>query len=462
MREKLSSRLGFILLSAGCAIGIGNVWRFPYVTGQSGGGWFVLLYLGFLALLGIPVLTMEFAAGRAAQRSPAKLHATLTPAGRPWRVHGLGCLLGNTCLMMFYTTVAGWMLLYFLKTATGTFAGMDPEAIGGAFGGMLSDPVQQIVAMMLVCMGSAAVCALGVQRGLERVSKWMMLALLVLIAALAVNSCLLDGAGRGLKFFLLPDFARMREVGVAQVAVNAMNQSFFTLSLGIGAMAIFGSYIGRKKSLLGEAVNVAILDTVVAVSAGLIIIPACFAFGVEPGQGPGLIFVTLPNVFNHMPMGRLWGSLFFVFMSFAALTTVLAVFEVIIACVMDYTGWSRRRVCLLLAVAMPVLSLPCVLGFNEWAAFQPFGEGSCVLDLEDFIVSDLLLPIGSLLFALYTSHRFGWGWKNFVEEVNLGAGIKFRADKVAILRVYCAYILPTIILVIFTIGLLERFKVIAF
>ena len=453
MREKLASRLGFILLSAGCAIGIGNVWRFPYVTGQSGGGWFVLIYLFFLTVLGIPVLMMEFACGRAAQRSIAKLHETLTPERRVWRWHGVAGAVGNTVLMMFYTTVAGWMVLYFLKTAGGAFAGLSPDEVGKAFGAMLADPVRQTSAMVGVCVSSAAVSAIGLQKGLERVTKWMMFALLLLIVALAANSVLLDGSESGLRFYLLPDFARMRSVGITTVVVNAMNQSFFTLSLGIGAMAIFGSYIGRNRTLLGEAVNVAALDTVVALSAGLIIIPACFAYGVEPGQGPGLIFVTLPNVFNHMAGGRFWGSLFFLFMCFAALSTVLAVFETIIACIRDYTGWSRCRTCALVAVAMPLLSLPCVLGFNAWSGFQPFGSGSNVLDLEDFVVSDLMLPLGSLAFAFYCGHRFGWGWKGFVAEANAGTGLRFPTG----LRLYCGYVLPVIIAVVFVLGLVRRF-----
>ena len=401
MREKLASRLGFILLSAGCAIGIGNVWRFPYITGQSGGGWFVLIYLFFLAVLGLPVLVMEFATGRAAQRSIAALHGTLTPARRAWSLHGVAGLVGNTMLMMFYTTVAGWMVLYFLKTAAGTFVGMDAAAVGKAFGDMLGDPGQQVAAMVGVSVGSAAVCAIGLQKGLERVTKWMMLALLLLIVVLSVNSACLKGADAGLKFYLVPNLAGLKATGVSTVIVNAMNQSFFTLSLGIGAMAIFGSYIDRKRTLLGEAINVAALDTLVAICAGLIIIPACFAYGIEAGQGPGLIFVTLPNVFNHMPSGRFWGALFFVFMSFAALSTVLAVFETIIACIRDYTDWNRGKTCALVAVAIPLLSLPCIFGFNLWSSFHPFGKGSCVLDLEDFIVSDLLLPLGALAFAFY-------------------------------------------------------------
>lgn len=453
MRERLASRLGFILLSAGCAIGIGNVWRFPYICGQNGGGWFVAIYLFFLVVLGLPVMVMEFASGRAAQRSIAKLHQELVPEKKWWRIHGFAGSIGNLILMMFYTTVAGWMVIYFFRSACGGFEGMDAAQVGGAFGAMLGDYKLQALAMIGVSVGAAIVCMIDLKRGIERVTKWMMLALLVLIAVLAVHSMLLPNSLKGLSFYLIPDFARMQSVGVGKVIVEAMNHAFFTLSLGIGAMAIFGSYIGKERSLLGEAVNVAILDTVVAISAGLIIFPACFSYGVEPGQGPGLVFATLPNVFNQMPLGRLWGSLFFLFMSFAALTTVLAVFETILASLRDYTGMGRVKGSIIMAIVVPLLSLPCILGFNLWSGFTPFGEGSCVLDLEDFIVSDLLLPLGALFFALFCAHRYGWGWKAFVEETNTGTGIKFPSG----LRFYCAYILPLIIIAIFCIGLTKRF-----
>ena len=454
MRERLASRLGFILLSAGCAIGIGNVWRFPYVTGQSGGGWFVLIYLFFLAVLGIPVLVMEFAVGRAAQTSLAKVHETLTPERRAWRAHGAAGLLGNVLLMMFYTTVTGWMILYFLEVATTDFL-QDVSSYQGYFQhGVLGEAGRQLYVMVCVCIGSAAVCAFGLQKGLERVTKWMMLALLALIAILAVNSVCLDGAGEGLRFYLVPDFARMKSVGILTVVANAMNQAFFTLSLGIGAMTIFGSYIGKQRTLLGEAVNVAVLDTVVALCAGLIIIPACFAYKVSPDQGPGLIFITLPRVFRHMPCARVWGALFFLFMSFASLSTVLAVFENIIACVRDYTGWGRTAACALVGVGIAVLSVPCILGFNAWSAFQPFGEGSNVLDFEDFLVSDILLPLGALAFAFYCCHRYGWGWEKFLAETNAGEGLRFPRW----VRRYCAYVLPLVIATIFVLGLIRRFS----
>ena len=460
-REQLASRLGFIFLSAGCAIGLGNVWRFPYIVGQNGGGWFVALYLVFLALIGLPILVMEFAAGRAAQRSIAAMHGVLTPTKRIWRLHGVAGVIGAVVLMMFYSTVTGWMLIYFCKYVTGEFSSfaalVKPAWVGMVFGGMLGDAWLQIAAMLFVTLSSVAVCAYGLQRGLERVTKWMMLCLLVLIAVLAFNSLMLDGAEKGLRFYLVPDFARMRSVGVAKVVVEAMNHAFFTLSIGIGSMLIFGSYIGKRHTLLKEALHVTAIDTAVAVTAGLIIIPACFAFGISQNQGPSLIFVTLPNVFSRMWAGRFWGSLFFLFMSCAALTTVLAVFECIIAGIRDYTGWSRGRACAVLAVAIPLLSLPCILGFNAWSAFKPFGEGSCVLDLEDFVVSNLLLPLGGLAFAVYCCHRCGWGWSAFAAEANAGEGLKIGDGLV---RVYCRFVLPVIISGIFVIGILAKFKII--
>ena len=453
MREKLSSRLGFILLSAGCAIGLGNIWRFPYVAGQDGGGCFVLLYLFFSLLLGIPVLTMEFAAGRAAQKSIARLHETLTPEKRLWRGHGVLGLVGSICILIFYTTITGWTLLYFLKTASGSLSGLTPDGVGNVFDAMLADPGQQIGAMAAACVIAGGICGAGLQSGLERVAKWLMLVLLLLIVALVVNSVLMDRGGQGVRFFLWPDFARMRSVGILKVAVDAMNQSFYSLSLGIGCMSIFGSYIGKEKTLFGEAVNVAVLDTLVAIFAGLVIIPACFAHGVELGQGPGLVFVALPNVFNQLPCGRLWGSLFFLFISFAALTSVFAVFENIIACIRDYTGWGRAATCALTSVGLIVLSIPCVLGFNVWSAFHPFGGETNILDLEDFLVSNCMFPLGSIAFAIYCCHRFGWGWEKFLAEANAGEGPRFPRG----MRFYCAYVLPCIIVLIFVLGLIRRF-----
>ena len=443
-RETLGSRLGFILLSAGCAIGIGNVWKFPYLTGKYGGGAFVLVYLVFLVILGIPVMTMEFAMGRAAAKSPVKMYQMLEKKGSSWHIHGIVCLVGNIILMMFYTTVAGWMLLYFVKSLVGVFDGMDAEAVAGVFAGMKADPVQQSVAVALVVILGFYVCSKGLQSGLERVTKVMMLLLLGIMVILAVNSIFLKGGAEGLKFYLLPDLGRMRAEGTMNVISAAMNQAFFTLSLGVGSMAIFGSYIGRDHALLGESVNVGLLDTFVALVSGLIIFPACFAYGVEPGQGPGLIFVTLPNIFNHMPLGRVWGSLFFVFMSFAALSTVLAVFENIMACVMDLTGWDRKKTGLICTVCMLVLSLPCVFGMNIWSGVHPLGPDSGIMDLEDFIVSNLLLPGGSLIFVLFCTLRYGWGWDKFTKEANTGRGLKITGW----MRGYMTFVLPVIVLIV--------------
>ena len=450
MREKLGSRLGFILLSAGCAIGIGNVWKFPWMVGQYGGGMFVLIYLFFLIALGVPVMTMEFAMGRAAQKSPVRMYQELEPKGSKWHIHGIFALIGNIILMMFYTNVAGWMLQYFFKTASGELSGLTTDEIGAAFGGMLADPVWQTVFMGVIVVIGALVCMIGVKRGLERVTKYMMLALLGLIVVLAVNSMFLDGAADGLKFYLIPSIDNMKAAGIGNVIVGAMNQAFFTLSLGIGAMAIFGSYLNKNRSLMGEAVNVAVLDTFVAITSGLIIFPACFAYGVQPDAGPSLIFITLPNVFNNMPGGRIWGALFFLFMTFAALSTVLAVFENIIACIMDMTSWGRKKTSAVVGVGIFLLSLPCVFGYNLLSGFVPFADGSAVLDLEDFIVSNILLPAGSLIFVLFCVTRYGWGWNNFVAEANEGRGLKVAKWMRPIITV----LIPIIILVILVMGLI--------
>ena len=446
-REQLGSRLGFILLSAGCAIGIGNVWKFPYMVGQYGGGAFVVIYLLCLVLLGVPVMTMEFAVGRASQKSPVRLYQELEPKGSKWHLHGYAAMAGNYILMMFYSCVAGWMLQYFVNMAAGKFTGMDTAGVSAAYKEMLRDPVELTIYMAVVVIMGFAVCAMGLQRGLERITKWMMLALLGIMVILAINSCFMDGGAEGLKFYLLPDLKRMTDIGVGEVIVGTMNQSFFTLSLGIGSMAIFGSYIGKERALMGEAVNVAILDTFVAFSSGLIIFPACFAYGVQPDSGPDLIFITLPNIFNHIPLGRIWGSLFFVFMAFAALSTVLAVFENIIACTVDLTGWGRRKACLVNGVLMFVLSIPCVLGFNVWSNVK-LGNLD-IMGMEDFAVSNILLPLGSLTYVLFCVTRYGWGWDNFVKEANEGKGLKVAKW----MRPYCAFVIPAIILVIFFLGI---------
>ena len=451
-RERLASRLGFILLSAGCAIGIGNVWKFPWMAGQYGGGAFVVIYLLFLLIMGVPVLTMEFAMGRAAQKSPLKMYGALKP-GSKWGWHGFLCLAGNILLMMFYTTVSGWMLSYFVDTAAGRLTGLDTAAVNAAFGALTADPVKMGAYMTIVVITGFGILTLGVQKGLERVTKVMMLALIVLMLVLAVNSCFLEGSSEGLRFYLVPDIGRMLDVGIGNTVVGAMNQAFFTLSLGIGSMAIFGSYIGKERALAGEAVRVCALDTLVAFCSGLIIFPACFAYGVEVDAGPSLIFQTLPNVFNDLPMGRLWGTLFFLFMTFAAYSTVLAVFENIVSCVMELTGWSRRTVCLVCCFGILVLSIPCVLGFNIWSGFQ-LVPGKVVLDMEDFVVSNLLLPGGSLIFILFCTTRYGWGWDNFLAEANEGKGLKTAKW----LRPYVTFVLPVIVAVILVYGVWSFFQ----
>ncbi len=450
-REHLGSRLGFLLLSAGCAIGIGNVWKFPWMTGQYGGGAFVLIYLLFLLVLGVPVLTMEFAMGRAAQKSPLKMYQALKP-GSKWGWHGYVCLLGNVMLMMFYTTVAGWMLQYFVDTARGVFVGLDTAAVEAKFGEMLASPGKMTVYMAIVVVLGFSIISIGIQKGLERVTKVMMMALIVLMFLLSLHSMTLSGGGAGLRFYLVPDFDRMLEIGVGNVIVGAMNQSFFTLSLGIGAMAIFGSYIGKERALMGEAVRVSLLDTMVALCSGLIIFPACFAYGVDVNSGPALIFMTLPNVFNHIALGRFWGSLFFLFMTFAAFSTVLAVFENIVCCVGELTLWSRKKTCLICCVGILLLSLPCLLGYNLWSGVRPIA-GHDILDSEDFMVSNVMLPLGSALFVLFCTVRYGWGWKNFMAEANEGTGLKVAQW----MRPYMTYVLPVIVLVIFIIGLVGFF-----
>ena len=450
-REHLGSRLGFLLLSAGCAIGIGNVWKFPWMTGQYGGGAFVLIYLLFLLVLGVPVLTMEFAMGRAAQKSPLKMYQALKP-GSKWGWHGYVCLLGNVMLMMFYTTVAGWMLQYFVDTARGVFVGLDTAAVEAKFGEMLANPGKMTVYMAIVVVLGFSIISIGIQKGLERVTKVMMMALIVLMFLLSLHSMTLSGGGAGLRFYLVPDFDRMLEIGVGNVIVGAMNQSFFTLSLGIGAMAIFGSYIGKERALMGEAVRVSLLDTMVALCSGLIIFPACFAYGVDVNSGPALIFMTLPNVFNHIALGRFWGSLFFLFMTFAAFSTVLAVFENIVCCVGELTLWSRKKACLICCVGIFLLSLPCLLGYNLWSGVRPIA-GHDILDSEDFMVSNVMLPLGSALFVLFCTVRYGWGWKNFMAEANEGTGLKVAQW----MRPYMTYVLPVIVLVIFIIGLVGFF-----
>ncbi len=449
-RESFKSRLGFILISAGCAIGIGNVWKFPYVTGQNGGGIFVLFYLMFLMLVGVPVLTMEFAVGRASKKSVVNCYQELEKPGQKWHWHGTAAMIGNYILMMFYTIVTGWMMSYFVRFLKGDFAGVSTQQVKATFDGMLQDPYGLAFWMAVTVIGGFLICSLGVQKGVEKVSKPMMLCLLGLIAILAVNSIFLEGGMEGLKFYLIPDWSKVEEKGLFNVMVAALNQAFFTLSIGIGSMEIFGSYMSKDHTLLGESVRIACLDTFVAVFSGLIIFPACFAFGVDPGAGPELIFVTLPNVFSAMNGGRIWGSLFFLFMTFAALSTIIAVFENIIGCWMDKWNVSRKKASLINGILLLILSMPCVLGFNVWSDFQPRGAGSTVLDLEDFIVSNLLLPIGSLIFLLFCTTKWGWGFDKYLEEANTGKGMKMPRW----IKPYVKYVIPCMILIILVMGLI--------
>lgn len=453
-RERFSSRLGFILISAGCAVGLGNVWRFPYITGQYGGAAFVLVYLIFLVLLGLPIMVMEFAVGRASQESAARSFHVLEPAGTKWHLQGYACMAGNYLLMMFYTTVGGWMAAYIFKTLTGEFKGLDSDGVAAVFNDMLARPGYMTFWMVLVVLLSFFICSLGLQKGVERITKAMMSCLFLILLILCIRSVTLPGASEGLRFYLIPDFTRFTENGVGNTIFAAMGQAFFTLSLGIGAMAIFGSYIGKDHTLTGETINICLLDTLVAFLAGLIIFPSCFAFGVDPGQGPGLVFITLPNIFNQMVGGRIFGVLFFVFMTFAAQSTIIAVFENIISFSMDLFGTSRKKTVLINGIAIILLSLPCVFGFNIWSGFQPMGAGSTIQDLEDFIVSNNLLPLGSMVYLLFCTSRYGWGWKNFLAEADTGKGVKFPAWA----RVYVSYILPLIVLFIFIMGYYQKFK----
>ncbi len=452
-RETFGSRLGFVLISAGCAIGLGNVWRFPYIVGKNGGAAFVLIYLFFLAILGLPIMVMEFSVGRASQKSIAKSFHELEPEKSKWHIYSWFGIAGNYLLMMFYTTVAGWMVLYFLKSAKGDFVGLNAEGVGAEFGNLLGQPGLMLAFMVIVVILGMAVCFKGLQNGVEKITKPMMLCLLVLLVLLAVRSVTLPGAEEGLKFYLIPSFSAIVEVGIGTVIFEALGQAFFTLSLGIGAMAIFGSYIKKDRALTGEAINVTLLDTFVAFVAGLIIFPACFAFGISPGEGPSLIFVTLPNVFNAMPGGRIWGTFFFMFMTFAAMSTVIGVFENIIACTIDAKEWSRKKAVAVNFVAIIILSIPCVLGFNLLSDFTILGLG--VLDFEDFIVSNNLLPLGSVFYLIFCTSKYGWGWDRFLEEANTGEGLKFPKGKGMFL--YIAYILPMIVFAVFAMGYYTKF-----
>lgn len=448
-RERLGSRLGFILLSAGCAIGIGNVWKFPYMVGQNGGGIFVLLYILSLVLFGVPIMTMEFALGRASQKSPVKMFQALQKPKQKWHLYGYVCMLGNYVLLMFYTTVSGWMLYYLYASMTGKYISMSNVEVEKLFESLLANPTTQIFCLAIIIIVGFVILGRGLQKGLEKITKIMMVSLLILMIVLAINSIFLKGGKEGLIFYLKPDLQQMQKVGLENVAIAALTQAFFTLSVGIGAMAIFGSYIDKKQALLGESMIVSVLDTVVAFSAGLIIFPACMAFGVDVNSGPKLLFITLPNVFNSLPLGQLWGSLFFLFMVFAAFSTVLAVSENIVSCCMDLFGWNRKKACIINTVIIFIISLPCALGFNVLSHIQPFGAGSNILDLEDFILSNILLPLGSMVFLIFCVSRYGMGWKKFMEEANTGKGLKVKNW----MYYYAKYVLPIIVLLIFIVNL---------
>ncbi|MBQ3825300.1 MAG: sodium-dependent transporter [Spirochaetaceae bacterium] len=451
-RENFKSRLGFIMTSAGCAIGLGNVWRFPFITGQYGGAAFVLFYLVFLVALGLPIMVMEFTVGRASGKSAAKSFHALEPRGSKWHIHGYIATIGNYVLMMFYTTVAGWMFAYIAKSARGVFTGLGAEQIGAVFNQMLQNPAEMVGWMALVIVVGFIICLRGLEKGVEKASTAIMTSLLCLMIVLVVRAVTLDGALKGISFYLKPDFSKMSEHGWGEVIFAAMGQSFFTLSIGIGSLAIFGSYIGKERALTGEAVSIIALDTFVALMAGFIIFPTCFAFGVNPGQGPGLIFITLPNIFNAMKFSRVWGTIFFAFMSFAALSTVIAIFEDLISSVMDLFGWSRKKAVIINLVAVFALSLPCALGFNILSGVQFAGIGN-IQDLEDFIVSNNLLPLGSLVYLMFCTSRYGWGFKNFIAEANTGNGMKFPVQ----IRFYITWILPLIVLAIWLVGYAQKF-----
>lgn len=453
-REKFGSRLGFILVSAGCAIGLGNVWKFPYMTGKYGGAAFILIYLVFLMVLGLPILVCEFAVGRASRQSTARAFHTLEPEGSNFHNYSYMGMIGNYMLMMFYTMVAGWMMYYCYATAAGKLQGASSDQVTEFFGKLQASPGTMIFWMIVAVLLSFGICSMGLQKGVERITKVMMLCLLALIVVLAVHSVRLDGAMEGVKFYLIPNLDNMKEAGIGNVIFGALSQAFFTLSIGIGAMTIFGSYLEKERSLAGESLNILVLDTFVALMAGLIIIPACFAFGVEPGAGPGLIFITLPNVFNQMSGGRVWGTLFFLFMSFAALSTVIAVFENILSFAMDLWGWGRKKAVAVNIVLVIILSMPAVLGFNVWSGFQPLGPGTNIMDLEDFIVSNNILPLGSVIFVLFCASRRGWGWENFLKEANTGSGLKFPGG----IRMYMFVVIPLVVAVIYLKGYYDMFR----
>ncbi len=444
-REKLGSRLGFILLSVSCAIGIGNIWKFPYMVGQNGGGIFVLVYLVFLVILGLPIMTMEFSMGRFSQKSPVRMFGKLSPKGEKtkWKAHGYTMLGGNVLIMMYYTVITAWLLIYTVKMLSGDFllpSGTASIDTSGQFSAMTQNPWLQIATVAIVCILGVVVCMLGVSKSLEKVNKVMMLSLFVLMIVMAVNSLFLSGADEGLSFYLVPDFSRLSPEQIPTIITGAMSQAFFTLSLGMGSMAIFGSYIDKERSLLGESARIAVLDTIIAIMAGIVIFPACFTYDIQPNEGPSLIFLTLPQVFAHMPLGIVWGTIFFVCLCFAALSTIFAVFENIFACIIELTGWSRIKTCLIAGAGIFLLSIPCVLGFNLLSGFTPLGAGSSLLDLEDFIASYLFLPISSLFIVIFCTTKLGWGMDNYIAETNQGKGLKIGK----VFQKYIKYVLPVL------------------
>lgn len=462
-RESFGSRLGFILISAGCAIGLGNVWRFPYIVGKYGGAFFILIYFLFLIIFGLPIMTMEFSVGRASRKSIAHSFQALEPQGSKWHLFSFVGMAGNYLLMMFYTTVTGWMFAYFFKMLRGDFtATMTTQQISSQFDALNTDSLVQVGFMLLSTVLGFLVCSLGLQKGVEKITKVMMLALLGLISVLAIHSVTLDGAAEGVKYYLVPNINNIFNTengmaaaikGLGEVIFAALGQAFFTLSIGMGTMAIFGSYIPKERKLFGESVLISSLDTFVAMMAGLIIIPACFAYDIPQDSGPNLIFKTLPNVFSRMPLGRLWGSLFFLFMIFAAMSTIIAVFENIISFGMDLKGWSRKKSVIINLVALCILALPCALGSTVFSFFSPLGAGTGVLDFEDFLISENILPLGSIVYVIFCTSRYGWGYKNFLSEANCGKGIGFPSG----MRIYVAYILPVIVLLLWISGYITRF-----
>ena len=451
-RETLGSRLGFILLSAGCAIGLGNVWRFPYIVGKNGGAGFVLIYLIFLILLGLPMMTIEFSIGRGSKQSIGNGLEKLEKQGAKWHLWGPTAIVGNYILIMFYSCIAGWIISYFISSLVGTFDNLDTTDIAKVFSSLTANPLKQTIWMAVAVSISMLVVAIGLEKGVERITKYIMLTLLFIMLLLTIHSLTLSGTAEGLKFYLIPNFKSMKEIGFFTILYEALGQAFFTLSVGIGSMAIFGSYIDDKHSLAGESVRIIALDTFVAITAGIIIFPACFSYDVAPDQGPSLLFITLPNIFSQMKGGRIWASLFFLFMSFAALSTLIAVFENIISYWIDVKKMSRRKACLINYILILVLSLPCILGFNVLSSIQPFGEGSNILDLEDFIVSNIMLPLGCLLFVLFVTRKSGWGWDNFLQEANKGEGLKFPSKA----KFYVSYIVPILIAIIMAKGILDK------